>query len=415
MVLPESVRKNPWLCANCKGVKHLCGMAPCPLIEEAKRSLQVATLPTKTLFGSSPPSTFVGEAGYPCVYAGPLLPNGRSDTELFEKPSQWLELDFSKLISMRVSLIRSVKRMLVRRADETRVGVAMQEAAMSVKPVDLELLLSKPPSGAPSFSFYTPPLGPSAKVERVLYVENPKVPKAVERVVSDRQLKAVEGLVTLWESGFDEVYLTRLLSSALLGVKRSLVPTRWSITAIDDTLSKAGIKKLKEFKTLDRFLVGKFEALGNRFAVILSPFRWRYEMLESWLPFVGVLDDGSNTIPSDSEDGWGRSSYASGLGGAYYAARLAVVEALLGMKRQAEVIVFMEVTKGWLAPLGVWRVREGVRRCFQNVKTFSSLKEAFEEAISNMETHKKSWYRSSRFLRERLSTKTLEQFFTGYT
>jgi Uncharacterized conserved protein len=138
-------------------------------------------------------------------------------------------------------------------------------------------------------------------------------------------------------------------------------------------------------------------------------------MLESWLPFVGVLDDGSNTIPSDSEDGWGRSSYASGLGGAYYAARLAVVEALLGMKRQAEVIVFMEVTKGWLAPLGVWRVREGVRRCFQNVKTFSSLKEAFEEAISNMETHKKSWYRSSRFLRERLSTKTLEQFFTGYT
>ena len=48
--------------------------------------------------------------------------------------------------------------------------------------------------------------------------------------------------------GFDENYLSRILSAGTLGVKtqRKLVPTRWSITATDDTIGKELISQVKD-------------------------------------------------------------------------------------------------------------------------------------------------------------------------
>src|SRR3970282_2070162 len=62
----------------------------------------------------------------------------------------------------------------------------------------------------------------------------------------------------------------------------------------------------------------------------------------------------------DHEGYEGRSTYAS-IGGCYYAARLAVGEALERERRQASAVILRETHPGYLMPVGVWNVRAPVR------------------------------------------------------
>jgi hypothetical protein len=133
-------------------------------------------------------------------------------------------------------------------------------------------------------------------------------------------------------------------------------------------------------------------------------------MLESWAPYVGAASDESYVVPSDWEDHLGRSTYASNLGGAYYAARLAVANHLYSVNRQAGVFVFMEVDRGWLAPLGVWRVREGVKLALTKLRSFENSRTALEHILGLMETSRLSWLRGGTLLRQLLVTRTLDEF-----
>ena len=57
-------------------------------------------------------------------------------------------------------------------------------------------------------------------------------------MVEDRDASAAVALVELYSSGISLDHISRLLSLGLLGKKRKLVPTRWSITASDDMIGK---------------------------------------------------------------------------------------------------------------------------------------------------------------------------------
>lgn len=410
MVLPQAVIDNPWMCATCKGTRHLCGERVCPLIAEVLHVQRINRSLGQAVFGSSPPSLFVGEKGYPFVYTGPMVPTFRNDTSLYEDSSKWIDLDFSQLVSMRLSLIRGMFRIDSSKPTEGQASL-IQELAMSSRPVDAELKLVKPPGNTPSFSFYTAPMGPFAPLERIVYIDNPRVPKPVERIVGDAELGAAEAMVELWRCGISDVHINRLLSVGLLGRKRKLVPTKWGITAVDDTLSKRALNQIRDFPLLDRYATGRFKALGNTFSVILIPSKWRFEMLESWIPYLGIVDRGESVIPCDYEGSTGRTRYAYSLGGAYYAAKLGVVEALQRLGRQAAALVLMEVDRGWIAPLGVWRIREGVRRAMTTLKFSDSFEESFNEAVKEMQTHRNSWIRNSAVLLETLKSVKLEKFF----
>jgi hypothetical protein len=410
MVLPQVVLDNPWMCATCKGTRRLCGERICPLIVEVSQIQRVNRSVGQSVFGSSPPSLFVGEKGYPLVYTGPLVPTLQSDTSLYEDSTKWFDLDFSQLVSMRLSLIRSMRIVDVGKPSG-RDESLMQDIAMSSRPVDAELRFTKPPKNTPSFSFYTAPMGPSAPLEKIVYVDNPRVPKPVEKVVGDADLGAAEAMVELWNCGTSDVHINRLLSMGLLGRRRKLVPTKWSITAVDDALSKHALSQVRNFPLISQYAVGWFKALGNTFSVILIPSKWRFEMLESWIPYLGVADAGERVIPCEYEGFAGRTNYANSLGGAYYAARLGVAKTLQKQRRQAAAVVLMEVDRGWIAPLGVWRVREGVKRAMTSLRFFNTFEESFNEATRKMRTHRNSWIRSSKVLLEVLRSVSLEKFF----
>ena len=97
----------------------------------------------------------------------------------------------------------------------------------------------------------------------------------------DVDIRATDACVELSKGGSD-VYDITSHDRKLLGNRLDFVPTRWPITAVDDTLSTALKKEIARFPTLDeyRFFSGGF--FGNRIVCILAPGDWRYEMIEIW-------------------------------------------------------------------------------------------------------------------------------------
>src|SRR2546428_6629855 len=68
----------------------------------------------------------------------------------------------------------------------------------------------------------------------------------------------------------------------------------------------------------------------------------------------------------DHEGFEGRTTYAS-IGGCYYAARLAVGEALARERRQAATEILRETHPGYIKPVGVWNVPEHVREALRHL------------------------------------------------
>ncbi len=69
---------------------------------------------------------------------------------------------------------------------------------------------------------------------------------------------------------------------------------------------------------------------------------------------------------TDYEPYYGRKTYAENCAGGYYAARLSIAEKLENMKRQSSVLALRFITGEYAVPLGVWVVREAVRKVMKN-------------------------------------------------
>ena len=146
----------------------------------------------------------------------------------------------------------------------------------------------------------------------------------------------------------------------MLGQKRKLVPTKWSITATDDIICKSLTAEVLDYSLIDSCRVFSHEHLGNIFTIVLFPHRWIYEMIEAWYS-NGVMGFGS-----DYEDARG-IDHPPAIAGAYFAAKLGVLEYLNKMKIQAGVVILREIRPEYAIPVGVWQVREGVREAMKKV------------------------------------------------
>ena len=106
--------------------------------------------------------------------------------------------------------------------------------------------------------------------------------------------------------------------------------------------------------------------MGNRYWIVLSPGRWEFELVEMKAPGSIWNPDPHDAVwmASASEGYEGRTSYVEETAGAYYAARLGVLEHLESIGRQAKCLVLREVSDDYWAPVGVWQVRESVRNAF---------------------------------------------------
>lgn len=406
---------TPEMCLSCKGAKALCNM-PCLWLKRVDDRLPAMRLNSQDIFGSSPPSVFVGRYGYPDVSMGPMLaPIHLEDKRAIEldAPSQWLDRRIEDVVGLRSSLVRTRRSMNVR--DATRPGPLLrvtQDLALSSRPIDTEVHLRKRPNleMRAQLGDTVAPMGPSVEPDRVRLAGSPKVLPAVERAHGDDDAKAATVIGEMYRAGIPTDHIEKLLSVGLLGEsqQRKVVPTRWSITATDDQVGLGLLAKLRDFTPIDGVQFYEGNAHGNRFYILVGPPPWSFDMIETWMKGAAwTLDD--SPFKADHEGPQGRKNYASTVAGAYYSARLAVLENLHRQRRNGCAMVYREITPDYWAPLGVWVIREGVRRILQSTPhVFPGWTEAIQFARSR--TLRDGWDRASWLLGNRLHQRRVTDY-----
>ena len=401
-------------CILCRGTRKLCGKARCPIMAKVYSNMTTAPLlETRTLAGSSPPSLFVGRFGYPKVDIGPMIPPQFGDTRLMDTPEEWVGQPIESIIDMRQRLVRGKHSVRVDDVDAPdRLLQTTRELALGQESTRIDAVFSRRPAGRIELSSEGEPYGPSAPIEELIS-EGIKADHRIERAFNDTDLLAGEGMMDLYRGG---VYLSRIqkaLSAGLLGEgkRRRLVPTRWSITAVDSTIGEAMMEHTKVAPTIDEFRIYETVRLDNRWVVLMMPTEWCYELVEAWYPYtLWNPDPRAISIISDHELYGGRTTYA-GIGGCYYAARLAANELLTREGRQAGVVILREAHPGYILPVGVWNVREHVREALSSEPTrHDSLQGALAHVEGSMDIPLKQWIHTSGVLRDRLHQRRIEDY-----
>jgi hypothetical protein len=405
------------LCVACKGGKFLCGKTRCPLVVRLESYLRTVPLIRGTdLDGASPPSVFVGRIGYPYVYAGPLVPPVHEDTSIFDLPEFWFGKSIDDIVGFRSLLVRGKHRVHVKKFEEAgKIMDRTRELALSVGPVDVELTLKSKPRRRFVLDDEVQPFGPSAVV-RDMRASPSRWDHHIEKAYFDGDLKAAESVTRLYEKGVLVTKIQRAFSVGAFGLKdkRRLVPTRWSITAVDNIISKDMIGKIKAFPEVNEYRVYESRYLDNRFEVLMMPGAWSYEAMEAWYPGTFWNPCGEYVVMFSDWEGFdGRTTYAS-IGGCYYAARLAVGELLEKERRQAAVVVLREAHPGYIMPVGVWHVRENVRNAMrQKPLKYNTLKEALFRVASQFQIPLERWIENSRLLRDAFFQRRITHYLRG--
>ncbi|MFB6085417.1 MAG: DNA repair protein NreA [Halodesulfurarchaeum sp.] len=356
-----------------------------------------------SLVGSTSPSVFVGRSSYPNVNTGILAPVGQEEHAAeFATSGKWYQqgLDIQNVLQYRTGLLNSRRSSKVDVEDVWDGFVGTQrEVAIADRPVDVELGLQDTPNidldryREPQVNA---PSGPNTTAETALLGENPHVPTQVKKTLEDDDWQAEGAMTYLYRRGLDVYDINQVLSVGALGrgENRRLVPTRWSITAVDDTVSKFLRGRIRNAPSIDEVQVFLNQYMGNRYWVVLAPGKWEYELVEMKSPgSIWNPEPDGNVFMSSAYEGYGgRTGYVEETAGAYYAARLGVLEHLESIGRQAKAIVLREVSDDYWAPVGVWQVRESVRNAFEDgpnpdLAGEPGVAETFDSAIRQIVPH----------------------------
>ncbi len=336
--------------------------------------IKAVDLVDKEFLGNTPPTVFVGSKFIDVKKAnvGILSPlDTKEEAWKYDDPYYWYEskYDIKQIVELRANLINARKKMGIFdvRNNNKFLDLA-QEIAMSSKTTTVEVELKNRLRSRLNVDKIHLPFGPSAEVNRINAVDNIKIEPNIEKVFYDTDLKAGEAVKILHEKGFYEHQLSQLLSIGIMGLKynRKLVPTKWSITATDDIISKDYIKEIKDYSSLDSCRLYFGDYFGNYYLVLMFPDVWSYELFESAVPSKLDNKDEKVYTTTDYENYYGRKEYASNTVGGYYAARLSLLEELRKLKKQAGCLVLRYVTPEYSMPLGVFVVRQAVRKTLSN-------------------------------------------------
>ncbi|MCE4617014.1 MAG: Nre family DNA repair protein [Desulfurococcales archaeon] len=403
---------NPKLCTICKGYKRLCGLPRCPILERFKWNVSATALISEEVEGQTPPSTLVGEFGYPKVRIYYAVPPDSDNPKLHDDPLTWSMKRFPlpKIVSLRASLV-SGTLILDARNPEVLLDREIAFAAVSDRTVDSEVFLEKKPVPKLRFDGLTKPVGPSSKAREIKITGNPAPPRPLEKLVYD-EVKAEQAAWILYTSGVDIYTITRAFSLGMLGLpkNRRLVPTRWSITAVDTLIAGRMLERVRRSKrTINSIEVYTSYYLGNKFVIILLPGPYKGDWIEAWQ--AGTLwtrGARRHIIITVHEDERGRQDK---MDGGFMAARLPVIEHLYRRKARASFIILREIYPSYYAPVGNWHIRETVRRALASPPYKPETRKDLERYVSSQTRVGLELLEKSKVYREYFRVKRLDSFF----
>jgi len=355
-----------------------------------------------SISGTSPPSVFVGSYNYPKVFVGPMVPPVHGDTSLFDSPERWKGKSLEEIVNFRLNLVRGIQKISIDQTEGKYIE-NLQEVAMSSNPIDSDLIFEKSTSSHISLDGESAPFGPIGVINSAKFSGSTS-DKSIEKTFYDKDLKAQDAVLKLYHSGIEISKIQKCFSIGMLGQKRKIVPTKWSITATDDIISKFLADEVLDYDLIDSCRIFRYDHLGNIFTVVLFPHRWIYEMIEAWQS-NGILGFGS-----DCEDARG-IDHPPAISGAYFAAKLGVLEYLVKNQIQAGVVILREIRPEYAIPVGVWQVREGIREAMKKDPTFAdNFDDALSLAVNTMSISKTEWFAHGNILKL-MKQNTLSDFF----
>jgi len=368
------------------------------------------TVKIQNFSGSTPPEIFIGKWNYPNVYTGILAPQETyGDTSIMSSPESWHKnkLSISQITNYRNQLIYGRTQSNIKKL-ETKFLEVVKEVAMTHKSVATEFHLKRPITTNKEQDDRSPLIPKAAEIEKAELQENAKVLPKVDYLVNDKETKSAIAIQELHKANTQNSTIIKILSAGLLGLKknRKLVPTRWSITAVDDTISKNMLEKIKQYQEISEYLVFNAEYLGNHYEFLLIPDSFAFEVIE-----ISIKNPYNTGVWNDYETIFSRKKYAQSVTGAYYVNRLALTEYLESIKRQATCLVFREIRPQYYTPCGVGILRETSREAFKNKpEKFNTLQESLNSIQSRIKQPVSNYTDKSAILKIRKSQIKLNQF-----
>jgi DNA repair protein NreA len=378
-----------------------------------------------SISGASPPSVFVGKYGYPKVSIGPMVPDIHGNTSLFDSPERWLGKTLQQVLDFRLSLIRGMNSIKVNDL-ENRFILSLHELIMSTKSTESEMSFHKKPtfhhqnsplSISSDLNVEITPFGPQGEIKSFKISSSTNTNKKIDYLYSDNQIKATDAIIELYKNGIEVSQINKVLSLGMLGQKnkRHLVPTRWSISATDDIISSYLLKQIELYPTMDSFKIIQYTHFSNYYSIIFIPSEvWSFEMVEAWYD----KDNKKNFfLESDCEVAYSGLDHYPRIAGAYFAAKLAVLEYLIAKKRKCSVLILREIRPEYLVPLGVWQIREGIRDALRSTKgsnnnnSFPDFKTALLHASNGMKVPLLNWLSHSEIYKNYGKKTLISDFF----
>ncbi len=372
-------------CVECKGRKcHVYyGTAGCPWRARIRASILAKQAETrlKEEYEAYTTQPFIGKYGYPTVRLSLIQPVTAATPEeasAKDHPRMLAQQSLQEILRERLSALQpSWKRVRVTNT-VSRAVTTLQAFALAKRPVLTAVTLREKPRISLTPLSSSPPIGMHAEAKRVEEAEHAQPLKPLEKIATDPYTPTREAVLRLQKQGVDAYRLTGVLSTGLLGTasRQRLVPTRWSITAIDDMLGRNAYETLIE-QGEPGFLYAEGGFLGNEFIILIFKHEaYAYELIEYYTQSTRIMQDSEFFKP--------RNAYADETAGGYYAARLSILEGLAMHRLRGLILAIRLITPAYAFPLGVWVVREAARRAMRTAKSVSSREDLLARARARL-------------------------------
>lgn len=353
------------------------------------KKYQLEFKPSKEVEGFAS-TAIVGEKNYPNLKIHNVSNENQNNS--FFNSSDIVKKDYSEIIKLKArNIFGTTDSVNIRKVDE-KINEELSNIYKSKKPINIasefekELRFDKV---ALSGDFGI--LGSKNSLINIKATENTKTSEKIEKYTSS-DIKAKEAIISLYESNANESQITNLLSLGNFGIQinKKMVPTKWAISAFDQTIEKYLFEKIKNYKQIEKYEIYNFRDKGNDFVIVLFPNIFSGEVVES---FPGAIERDFINFENKLD----KESPATA--GGYYATKLGIYEHLRENKKFSA-FISLRVISEYELPLGVVFVRETVRLAMKNKKnSFNSQNELETYLRFNYPKHFEI-YKNSKVLKE---------------
>jgi len=339
--------------------------------------------PTKEIEGFAS-SAIVGEKNYPNLKVHNISNDDKKNS--FFNSSNIIKQNYSDIIKLKAKNILGSTQSLNIKKINTKIREELENIYKSKREIEFsskfrnelkfDKILTSKVSGI---------MGSKNELTKINPNENTKTSNKIEKYTAN-DIKSKEAIISLYEKGVNESQIQNLLALGSFGINfnKKLVPTKWAISAFDQTIEKHLYKKIIKYNPINNYEIYTSYDKGNTFIIILIPDTFSAEIVEAFdstsqnskfSEGLGIVSKkNSLTIERDfvNFENKLKKSEPETAGG-FWATKMPIQEYLLSRKKQAS-FISIRIIENYDIPLGVIFVREKVRDAMKN-KIFSTSNE----------------------------------------